>query len=66
MKLRQKIPIDEYAKKIDEGLEKFDQINDDLVKLYKQLHACQLKNKKTAIRYRLEIFMIKLKQFFKG
>ena len=65
MKLRQKIPIGEYAKKIDENLEKFDQINDDLIKLYKQLHVCHLKDKKTAMRYRLGILMIKLKQFFR-
>lgn len=66
MKLRQKIPMDEYAKKIDESLEKFDDINDDLVKLYRQLHMCRLQNKRTGLRYRLGIWGIKIRQFLRG
>lgn len=63
MKLRQKIPMIVYARKIDENLEKFDRINDDLMRLYRKLHLCALRNKRTTLRYRWRIFMIKVRQF---
>lgn len=65
MKLRQKIPMEEYAKRIDQNLEKLGRINDDLVKLYKQLYRCILKSKRTTLRYRLEILMLKVRQLLR-
>lgn len=66
MALRQKTPTAEYAKKIDKNLEKFDDSNNDLLKLYKELHMCRLKNERTGLRYRLGVFMIGVRRFEEG
>ncbi|MCH5267775.1 MAG: hypothetical protein J1E62_05460 [Lachnospiraceae bacterium] len=64
IKLRKKIPTKEYAKRIDKDIERFESINDDLLKLYKELHKCSLQNKRTAWKYMVGVFCIKIKQFF--
>lgn len=63
IELRNKIPTAEYARKMDRDLDRFEDINDELLKLYHEMHVMKLKNKGTAFRYKFGVFKIKVRQF---
>ena len=62
MDLRSQIPTHEYMKKIDKSLDKFEDINDELLQLYKELHKNRIQRKNTYWKYRLGILKIYIKQ----
>lgn len=63
--LRKKIPTIEYARKIDKSLDTFENINDELLQLYKELHKNRIQRKNTYWKYKLGILKIQIKQKLK-
>lgn len=61
--LRNKIPTEEYASRIDRSLEQFESINDDLIDLYHQLHRNRLQRRYTYWKYQFAILLIKWKHW---
>lgn len=62
--LREKLPSVDYKKKIEENLDKFESINDDLLDLYRKLHKCRIHGRRTYLRYVFGMLKIKIKQAF--
>ena len=65
IELREKTPTVEYAKQIDKSVDKFEGINDELLKLYKELHKARIQRKNTFWRYKFGILKIRIKQKMK-
>ena len=61
--LRNKIPTQEYASKIEQSLERFESINDDLIQLYHELHRNRLRHRHIYWKYQLMVLWIKLKRW---
>lgn len=61
--LRNKIPIQEYASKIDQSLDRFESINDNLIQLYHELHCNRLRHRQIYWKYQLAILWIKMKHW---
>lgn len=61
--LRNKIPLQEYASKIDQSLDRFENINDDLIQLYHELHRNRLRHRHIYWKYQLATLWIKLKHW---
>lgn len=61
--LRNKIPTQEYASKIDRSLERFESINDGLVDLYHELHRNRLQHRHIYWKYQFAVLWIKLKRW---
>lgn len=63
LELRNKIPIQEYASRIDQSLDRFENINDDLIQLYHELHRNRLRHRHIYWKYQLMVLWIKLKHW---
>lgn len=63
--LRKQIPTRNYTKKIENALDQFENINDELLQLYKKLHKDRIQRKKTYWKYKLGILKIHIKQKLK-
>lgn len=61
--LRNKIPSQEYANKMDRALSQFENINDNLMLLYQEQHRNQRKRRQIYWKYQLAILWIRLKQW---
>lgn len=61
--LRNIIPTREYASKIDQSLDRFENINDDLIQLYHDLHRNRLRHRQIYWKYQLMLLWIKLKHW---
>ena len=58
----EKLPSVDYMKKMEENLDRFETINDDLLDLYRKLHKCRIQGKCTYLRYLFGMLKIKVKQ----
>lgn len=61
--LRNKIPAQEYASKMDRTLDQFENINDHLMLLYQEQYRNQRKRRQIYWQYQLAILWIRLKQW---
>lgn len=61
--LRNKIPSQEYASKMDRALDHFESINDNLILLYQEQYQNQRRRRRIYWKYQLAILWIRLKQY---
>lgn len=60
--LRSQIPTREYIKKMNKSFDEFENINEELLKLYKELHKDRIRGKKHYWKYQFGILKIHIKQ----
>lgn len=63
LKLRNKVPSQEYANKMDLARKHFESINNSLMLLYQEQHRNQLKRRRIYWKYQFAILGVRLKQW---